>query len=226
MSEQRTDNRQANHIEVYRSEAKTLARTSSILDDPNENYCQSAQAYIRVIKSDLRLPMTFYVGFDPDGGDPNKASIIVSQLNPPKQPPALRAAVAELILCRRSYIPIMRVVGSILDVGKIEIPSRPGALGFAYRVSDECDAVEFSVELPCALGDIKGYETGEDGRPDYSLPIYFGGRWVCGYSFTTNERLSREEWTTAVTGTNMMVEVCGGSNAVEGIPTIIKEQLA
>lgn len=224
--ETKTDNRQANHIEVYRSETKTLARTSSILDDPNENYCQSAIAYIRVIKSDLRLPMMVYVGFDPDGGDPNNASIIASQINPPLQPPSLKANVSELLLCRRSYIPILKVVGSSLSVGKVEIPSRPGALGFAYRISDECDAADFTVELPCAFGALKGYEIGEDGQPIDSLPIYYGGRWICGYSFTTNERLSREEWTAAVTGTNMMVDVRGGSNPVKGIPTIIKEILA
>jgi hypothetical protein len=169
----------------------------------------SANARIRVIKSDLRLPTTVFVAFDPDGGNPDRASISSSSNSVPH--PALKAEVSELLLARRSYVPILKVVGSNLAVGRIDAPSRPGALGFAWRLSDECDAIDLNVQLPHAVGEqISEYD-------------YWFGRWIVGYSFTTNERLSREEWVTAVTGTNMSVEVHGDTNATTGIPYIVKD---
>lgn len=209
------DDRQTNHIQTYKSEVLTLARTA-ISNPLPPNYCYSANARIKVIKSDFRLPLTVFVAFDPDGGNPDRA-IITSSTVPDinGQIPGLKANVSELILARRSYVPILKAVGSILDLGKVDVPSRPGALGFAWRVSDECDAVDISVQLPHAVGE-------QIGVNEYGDPTYWYGRWVTGYSFTTNERLSREEWALAAAGTNMSIEYHCEPNYANGIPVIVK----
>jgi hypothetical protein len=51
------------------------------------------------------------------------------------------------------------------------------------------------------MGEKTGQTRGE------GVPIYYGGRWICGYSITCNDRLSQEEWNDAVTKCNMMVEL-------------------
>lgn len=206
--EPKTDNRQANHIQVYRSEALTLARTAGMRPFP-ENATRYAMARIRLIKSDLRLPTMVFVAFDPDGGNPDKASISSAGYQLPN--PALKASVSELILAKRAYVPILKLVGSGIDVGYVDVPNRPGALGFAWRVSDECDAIDLNVQLPHAVGEMRG-----EGD-------YWHGRWITGYSFTTNERLSREEWAKAASETNISIEVRDELNLISGCLNIVKE---
>lgn len=228
------DNRQILHYEKYRSEVLTLALTSSgfTLNSFGQRttelgtgfLCLSAKSRIRVRKEDLRLPMTCFVAFEPDGGDPTKASInAFSTLR--EDVGGLRVAIAELMLVRRSYVPILRLVGSSIEAGLVTVPNRPGALGYAFRVSDECDCVDIEAELPYACGD-QTFNTAErPGEPPRL--VNWSGRWVFGYSFTTNERLGREEWSDAASKTNVMIETTanttdGVSVPVNGIPTIVK----
>jgi hypothetical protein len=182
------DDRQRKYFQTYRSETKTLALTA---DRYTDNTCQFVNARIRIRKEDRRLPLIFYVAFEPDGGSPDMA-VISGELMP-------TVTVRECILLNRSYIPVINRIGSTVTSGGNCFPGRQGCLGFAIDISADCDAVDISLHLTQALGELNGGT--DDGRP-----TRFGGRWICGYSLTCNDRLSQEEWNDAVTKCNMMCE--------------------
>lgn len=196
------DDRQRNYFQKYTADTKTLAVTHDW--QPASNTCTLVTARIRITREDTRLPMTVMLAFDPDGGSPDEATI-TSRQNP-------RIVLSELVLCRRSYVPILKAVGSDLIAGHLDMPTRPGALGFAWKVSDECDAVDIRAQLPHALGAVQFKD---------SINHYFGGRWVVGYSFTTNERLSKEEWSLYVSRTNLMADVSDNSHDHPSTPVLV-----
>jgi hypothetical protein len=178
------DWRDRRYSQTFRSEVSTLALCRNYADEENEigNVCDiQSYARIRIIKQDTRLPMNVCVAFDIDAGNPDKAIISGRQV------PTINAA--ELLLVRRSYVPVKQIVGNISQAGSIDFPARLGALGIALEFSSDCDAVEMFVKLVCAQG--------EKAPPTEARSRYATGRWIVGYSFTTNERLSIEEWTDA-----------------------------
>jgi hypothetical protein len=193
------DWRDRRYSQVYRSDDQTLALCRGFYDERGQappgnlgvDFDYRSFARIRIVKQDTRLPMTVCIAFDPNEGNPDKASISARDI------PSVTAA--ELVLLRRSYVPVKQVVGNMSLAGSIEVPARLGALGIALSFSSECDAVDILVSLFHAQGEYMG-EIPELG------PRYASGRWITGYSFTTNERLSIEEWQDAVSRTNMSIE--------------------
>ena len=199
------DDRQRKYFQTYRSETKTLALTADRYQvDYTGNICQFVNARIRIRKEDRRLPLIFYVAFEPDGGTPDKA-IITGDLMP-------QVTVRECVLLNRSYIPIVNRIGSTSIAGGNFFPGRQGCLGFAIDISADCDAVDIALHLTQALGELDGGN--DDGRP-----TRFGGRWICGYSLTCNDRLSQEEWNDAVTKCNMMCETFSDT-PYSGVPVL------
>jgi hypothetical protein len=140
------------------------------------------------------------IGFDVDGGNPLAARILTGDAVV-GQDPSFKAEINELVLCRRTYSPLVKLAGSAIGNstanGMVDVPNRIGNLGFAFQASSECDAVEIYAELPHAVGELK-----VGGGYNY-------GRWVFGYSFACIDRLSREEWLNSVMKTNVMIEVQG-----------------
>lgn len=187
------DYRQRKFFQVFRSETKTLALCSDegALEGIGSNY---VNARVRIKKEDRRLPLIFYVAFEPDGGSPDKASMSSGLL------PAV--TVREQILLNRSYIPIVNRIGSTALGGSNPFFSSQGPLGFAIDIGADCDAVDVSMHLTQALGQVR-----TDKTKGENAPLRYGGRWICGYSITCNDRLSQEEWTDAVNKVNMMTEI-------------------
>jgi hypothetical protein len=186
--ERNHDNRQAEYHQKYSAESVTLALCSERSDGAPE-LCTSLRTRVRITKDDRRLPLYFVVAFEPEGGSPDAAEIVVTGT------PSI--VVAELQLMNRSYVPIVRDLGNPRVGGAVAFPSRKGTLGICAEIHADCDAVDIHLELLPALG---GF------IHDRSGPRW-GGRWSCTYSFTCNDRMSREEWTTAVQQTHMQVEI-------------------
>jgi hypothetical protein len=196
------DDRQRKYFQTYRSETKTLALT---IDGMQPNGVTTfVNARIRIRKEDRRLPLIFYCAFEPDGGSPDLC-IIATELMP-------QVTVRECVLLNRSYIPVVNRIGSTALAGGNFFPGRQGCMGFAVDISADCDAVDISLHLTQALGALDGGN--DDGRP-----TRYGGRWICGYSLTCNDRLSQEEWNDAVTKCNMMCETFSDSR-FDGVPVL------
>jgi hypothetical protein len=200
------DTRQRKHFQTYRSETKTLAICRDIVAFAQTHRCTFVNARVRIRKEDRRLPLQFVIAFEPDGGSPD-LSIIATSEDP-------KISVRELVLFNRSYIPIVNRLGSVSIGGPVSFATRKGSLGAAIDITAECDAVDISLHLVQALGDIDATQTPIEGRA-----VRYGGRWICGYCITVNDRMSSEEWEEAVQRCNMQVEVY--SDAVNGVPVII-----
>lgn len=207
-----TDNRQRKFFQTYRSETKTLAicRDTSFSDGLNR--CTFVNARVRIKKADRRLPLQFCVAFEPDGGSPDLA--IVSTLEMPK------ITARELVLFNRSYIPVCNRIGNVNLGGGNVFAQQKGSTGVAIDFSSECDAIDISMHLVQALGDIDPSTL----LPEVQ-PTRFGGRWICGYSITVTDRMSQEEWELACQECNMSAEVYSDSNGgvailTNGLPQI------
>jgi hypothetical protein len=193
------ETRQRRYFQTFRSETKTLA----LCRDENPDISSIANfvnARIRIRKEDRRLPLQFYVAFEPDGGSPDKA-IISGAIQP-------EVTVREMVLLNRSYIPVVNRIGSTALGGALGFPGRQGCLGFAIDISADCDAVDISLHLGQALGDLVP-----------GLSKRYSGRWICGYSITCNDRLSQEEWQSAVSKCNMQCESYS-DQAASGVPVL------
>ena len=191
------DTRQRRYFQTYRSETKTLALCR---DESLEMATATfVNVRVRIRKEDRRLPLQFYCAFEPDGGSPDMAGISGGV-----QP---EVTVREMVLLNRSYIPVVNRVGSTSLGGALAFPGRQGSLGFAIDINADCDAVDISLHLGQALG-----EVGPTGKR-------FSGRWICGYSITCNDRLSAEEWQSAVSKCNMQVE-CFSDQEQGGSPVL------
>jgi hypothetical protein len=186
--EKNHENRQTEYHQKFSADSKTLALCSERSDGAPE-LCTSVGARIRITKEDRRLPLFFVVAFEPEGGSPDDAEIVVTGT------PTI--IVTELQLMNRSYVPIVRDLGNPRAGGVVAFPSRKGTLGICCEVHADCDAVDITLNLLPALGGFKHNQSGPR----------WGGRWSATYSMTCNDRLSREEWTTAVQQTNMRVEI-------------------
>ena len=195
------DLRQRQYFQTYRSETKTLALTVDRQWGLSTGF---VNARVRIRKEDRRLPMIFYCAFEPDGGSPDMAFIAGEQ-----QP---SITVRECVLLNRSYIPIVNRLGSAVLGGGNSFPNRRGSLGVGIDINADCDAADISLHLVQALGEKKGVD-------NEGSPIYHGGRWICGYSLTCNDRLSQEEWNDAVTKCNMMVDMFTDTNW-DGVPVL------
>jgi len=182
------DNRQREYFQTFRSETKTLCQCLP-LPYGDSNLASYADCRIRIVKHDRRLPLFVAVFFEPNGGDSAEALITSNDI------PTVR--VDELLLCRRSYVPICNVIGNARNGAPIAFPMRKGALGLAVEISRDCDAADVYVHLVQALGAINLQDNGRR----------FGGRWIAQYAITCQERLSREEWTKACAETNMQVDI-------------------
>lgn len=201
------DYRQKRHFQVYRSETKTIALCRDIqfasFDTPG--FASFVNARIRIRKEDRRLPIQFMVGFEADGGSPDFAQIAVQEY------PSI--SVRELVLLNRSYVPVVNRIGNSNFGGANKFATQRGSLGIALNLEADCDAIDIALHLTTALGDIDPLTVGTDSRP-----TRFGGRWICGYCITVNDRMSIEEWENAVQKCNMMVECF--SDSTGGLPIL------
>jgi hypothetical protein len=215
------ENRHREYHQTFRSEIKTLALCDSLTPD-FDNGGTYVKARIRTVKADRRIPLFLTLAFEPSGGSPDDC-ILARQIPNPANPagagpsgflPGIVPAitVAECVLLNRSYVPIVRTIGNTSPIGSYPLSQRPGSLGISVISEGDCDAVDFMVTLVAALGARvnPGYVLApanlgaQDQNP---LGQRYGGRWLFQYSMTCTDRLSREEWDTAVLGSNAQVEI-------------------
>jgi hypothetical protein len=186
--EKNHDNRQVVYFQKYTAEPKTLALCEE-RHDASPGLVEELTARIRITKEDRRLPLFVVIAFEPKGGNPDGAEIVVAGT------PTI--TVTELQLLNRSYVPILRDIGNPRPGGPIAFPCRKGTLGIAVEIHPDCDAVDIRAYLLPAMGELKS-DSGNER---------WGGRWSVTYTMTCNDRLSREEWTAAIQQTNMQVEL-------------------
>ena len=200
------DTRQRKFFQTYRSETKTLAICRDVYAPQGNSFLATfINARIRIRKSDRRLPLQFAVAFEPDGGSPDLAFIAC-----PEEP---KVSARELVLFNRSYIPVVNRIGNVNLGGANVFAHQMGSTGLAIDFSDDCDAVDISLHLTQALGEID-----INSNPDPTRRKHFGGRWIAGYSITVTDRMSYEEWERAVQECNMMVD--SYSDSPGGVPIL------
>ena len=195
------DDRQREYFQTFRSETKTLAICAPGIT-PNNRYATFINSRVRITKQDRRLPLLFFVAFEPDGGSPDDAHMASSVES--------KITVRELVLLNRSYIAIVNRLGTTELGGALDFSSQRGSLGIAIPITNDCDAVDIAIHLGAALGGQKSPSPGD----------CFGGRWICGYSITCNDRLSSEEWHNAVNRSNMQVDTYCNATETNGTPIL------
>jgi hypothetical protein len=215
-------NRHREYFQTFRSEIKTLALCDSLKLNTDDNGATFIKVRIRTVKADRRLPLVLTIAYEPEGGSPDNC-ILAHQIPNPSNPllagpggflPDLLPGitVAECILLNRSYVPIVRTIGNLGPTGTYPLCQRPGQLGLSIVSEGDCDAVDLIAILVSALGDRKNpayvLHPSHPGAQDQNpLGQRYGGRWLFQYSMTCTDRLSREEWDTAVLATNAQVEI-------------------
>jgi hypothetical protein len=213
------NNRHREYFQAFRSEVKTLALCDDLDRTGDDNPASWIKTRIRVTKSDRRLPLFLTIAFEPSGGSPDNAILMHQHTSlsnsfatgPLLQPIVPAITVAECILLNRSYVPIVRTIGNLGPNGTYPLSQRPGSLGLSVLSDGDCDAVDLMATLVQALGDrvcpSYQYNVTHPGAIDPNpLGARYGGRWLFQYSMTCTDRLSREEWESAVQGTNAQIE--------------------
>ena len=197
-----SDYRRREYFQTFNSPTETLALCSDDTQDTLPSGATEVSARIRIAKLDRRLPLFIVIAFEPDAGNPDLASITTD-----KTP---NLTVADCVLRNHSYVPVVRRVGNALT--SINFPSRMGTLGIALEVCSDVDAADIKVNLYQALGNtLNGFNTNVR-RP--------GGRWTVGYSITCSDRLTREEWETAVRSVNMQKDITSNGTGT-GTPVLV-----
>lgn len=209
------ENRKLVFNQRFISDITTICKTK--YDNASNGPCR---ARIRINKADPRVKLTYVLVFEPtelcrprSGFDqPNTVTQKPGDTASARKPDAAldmrgesKIGIGLQMLCNRTPVTFKQLVGNrnmypppvntpadwdINDSGLATINARGGNYGFATEISDDCDFVSIDLVLYAA-------QSAEvDG-------VRETGRWLMQYRLTAMERLSREEWDTIVSQTNM-----------------------